>query len=102
MAAGAVKRRGARLKNIALALASTAEDLGTLEPGVDRKLELVIENQGMLMLRGSVMTDCDWLCFGDRQGDASAKLFQTRDTYTLSVRVAGAISELSNAASSPM
>jgi len=72
-----------------LALTSTAEDLGALEPGKDHKLEVVIENQGMLMLRGSVMTDCDWLFFGDRQGNASAKLFQTRDTYSLSVRVVG-------------
>jgi hypothetical protein len=72
-----------------LALASPVEDLGALEPGKDRKIELAIENQGMLLLRGSGTTDCDWLSFGDQQGNASAKLFQTRDTYTLSVRVVG-------------
>ena len=72
-----------------LALVSPAEDLGALEPGKDHKFEVVIENQGMLLLRGSVMTECDWLFFGDPPGNASTKLFQTRDTYTLSVHVVG-------------
>jgi hypothetical protein len=71
-----------------LALTSTVEDLGVLEPGTDSRLDLVIENQGMLLLCGSAMTDCDWLSLGD-QGNASAKFFQTRDTFTLSVRVVG-------------
>jgi hypothetical protein len=75
------------LKPAKLALTSTTEDLGELEPGKDYKLDVVIENQGVLLLRGSVTTDCDWLFFGDRQGNTSAKLFQTRDSYTLSVRV---------------
>ncbi len=72
-----------------LALTSPVEDLGALEPGKDHKFQLVIENQGLLLLRGSVTTDCDWLFFSDRQGNASAKLFQTRDAYTLSVRAGG-------------
>jgi hypothetical protein len=72
-----------------LALTSNVEDLGTLEPGKDYKLDVVIENQGMLVLRGSIVTECDWLAFGDHQGSTSTKLFQTRDTYGLSVRVVG-------------
>ena len=60
-----------------------------LEAGKDHKFQLVIENQGVLMLRGSVMTDCDWLFFSDSQGHATQKLFQTRDSYHLSVRVVG-------------
>jgi hypothetical protein len=77
------------LRPAKLALTSTVEDLGALEPGKDYKVSLVIENQGMLLLRGSIVTDCDWLSFGDRQGNASVKLFQTRDTYALSARVLG-------------
>jgi hypothetical protein len=72
-----------------LALTSTTEDLGALEPGTDYKFNVVIENRGMLLLRGSIVAECDWLAFGDHQGNGSAKLFQTRDTYTLSVRVLG-------------
>src|SRR5262249_8075714 len=72
-----------------LALPSLTEDLGELEPGKDHKFQLVIENQGVLLLCGSVSTDCDWFSFGDRQGNASTKLFQTRDNYTLTVRVPG-------------
>jgi len=72
-----------------LALTSPVEDLGELEPGKDHKFQLVIENQGLLLLCGSVTTNCDWLFFSDRQDNASAKLFQTRDSYTLSVRVGG-------------
>ena len=77
------------LRPAKLALTSAVEDLGALEPGMDYKLEVVIANQGMLMLVGSVMTDCDWLSFGGHQGNNSTKLFQTRDTYTVSVRVMG-------------
>ncbi len=72
-----------------LALPAVTEDLGALESGKDSKFNLVIENQGLLLLCGSVMTECDWLSFGDRQGNASVKLFQTRNTCTLSVRVLG-------------
>ncbi len=68
-------------------LLATEENLGALEPAKDHKFQLVIENQGILLLRGSVMTDCDWLFFSDRQGNASEKLFQTRDNYSLTVRI---------------
>src|SRR5206468_2650785 len=42
-----------------LTLPAPEEDLGELEPGKDHKFQLVIENQGTLLLCGSVMTDCD-------------------------------------------
>ncbi|MCI0682637.1 MAG: PPC domain-containing protein, partial [Gemmataceae bacterium] len=81
-----------------LALPAPAEDLGTLEPGQDHKFEVRISNQGMLVLRGMVMTDCDWLSFGDDRGSdrggsdragAELRMFQTRNIYTLPVRVLG-------------
>lgn len=65
------------------------EDLGTLTPGTDTHFDLVIANQGMLVLRGTIMCDCDWLSFGERQGGTGMKLFQTRDTYTLPIQVLG-------------
>ncbi len=77
------------LRPAQLSLPATTEDLGALEAGKDHKFQLVIENQGILLLRGSVTTDCDWLFFSDRQGNATEKLFQTRDSYHLSVRVVG-------------
>jgi hypothetical protein len=77
------------LRPAKLALTTTVEDLGSLEPGKDYKFNLVLENHGLLLLRGSIATDCDWLDFGDHQGTTSAKLFQTRDAYTLPVRVMG-------------
>src|SRR5262249_43870389 len=72
-----------------LGLLSTLEDLGTLEPGKDQQLQVVITNQGMLVLSGTVLTECDWLSFGERRGNACEKMFQTRDTFNLVVRVVG-------------
>src|SRR6185312_15293810 len=46
------------LRPAKLALPSNTEDLGALKPGEDHKFSLAIENQGMLVLSGSVMTDC--------------------------------------------
>lgn len=72
-----------------LALPAAQEDLGTLEPGKDHKFEVRITNQGMLVLHGTVMTDCDWLAFGDRNSSSTSKMFQTRNIFTLPVRVLG-------------
>jgi hypothetical protein len=77
------------LRPAELSLPCTTEDLGGLEAGKDHTFQLVIENQGMLLLSGIVVTDSDWFFFSDSQGNSSQKLFQTRDTYTLSVRVPG-------------
>jgi hypothetical protein len=73
-----------------LAVLQAEENLGTLEPGKDHKFELAISNQGMLVLRGMVVADCDWLSFGDRTAAGPAsKMFQTRHKYSLPVRVLG-------------
>jgi hypothetical protein len=65
------------------------KDLGKLMPGRDHTFEVVIHNQGMLLLYGVVWSDCDWLTFGERSGRLCQKLFQTRNSYTLAVRVLG-------------
>jgi hypothetical protein len=80
---------GDTLRPPKLAVPSAEEDLGTLEPGKDHKFELRITNQGMLVLRGMVTTECDWLSFGERAGGPSLKMFQTRNVFTLPVRVLG-------------
>ena len=72
-----------------LSVPSAEENLGTLEPGKDHKFEVEITNQGMLVLRGLITTDCDWLCFGEHTAGPSSKMFQTRHKYTLPVRVLG-------------
>jgi hypothetical protein len=59
-----------------------------LTPGTDRRFDVEIVNQGMLVLRGVAKTDCDWLSLGDRTG-SSMKVFQTRRVYMLPVRVLG-------------
>ncbi len=71
-----------------LALESTEENLGQLMPGADLAFELEIRNQGMLLLHGSVASNCDWLVFGDQAG-ASQKIFQTRGVCTIPVRALG-------------
>src|SRR5262249_55032195 len=72
-----------------LGLLADVEDLGTLEPGADHQFQVVLANQGMLLLSGTVLTSCDWLNFGERRGDSCEKMFQTRDTFPLVVRVVG-------------
>jgi hypothetical protein len=75
------------LRPAKLAVISTTENLGELVPGRDFGFKCVIENQGVLLLRGWATTDCDWLVFTDGKANTSRKLFQTRDTHTLWVRV---------------
>ena len=71
------------------AVETAQENLGPLTPGVDHKFELVIVNQGMLVLRGMASSDCDWLVFGDRVGPNSVKMFQTRNFCSITVSVLG-------------
>ena len=71
-----------------LTLGSMEENLGVLSPGTDRTFELTILNRGMLVLRGMVLSNSDWLVFGDRTGP-SQKMFQTRSICTIKVRVLG-------------
>lgn len=71
-----------------LALESTEVNLGQLTPGTDLSFDLVLYNQGLLLLRGSIWTDCEWLVLGHRAGP-SQKLFQTRNVCTVPVHVLG-------------
>jgi hypothetical protein len=71
-----------------LAVPSKGEDLGTLAPGTNKKFELMISNQGMLVLRGMIFADCDWLAFGTPNG-GNQKIFQTRGVFTIPVHVLG-------------
>jgi hypothetical protein len=75
------------LRPAKLGVISTAEDLGALEPGRDHGFKCVIENQGVLLLRGWATTACDWLVLTDGKANSTRKLFQTRDTHTLWVLV---------------
>jgi hypothetical protein len=77
------------LRRPKVAVASEVEDLGTLTPGKNHKFDLLITNRGMLVLRGMVMSECDWLSFGDRASGPSLRMFQTRSVYALPVRVLG-------------
>ncbi len=67
---------------------STDINLGQMRPGTDHAFELTILNQGMLVLRGMMVANCDWLVFGSKSGP-SQKMFQTRNVCTTSVRVLG-------------
>jgi hypothetical protein len=69
-------------------LESIDKDLGQLAPGADKTFEVMIINQGMLFLRGTVLSNCDWIVFGSRTGPAQ-KMFQTRNIYTIQARVLG-------------
>lgn len=71
-----------------LELESTSFNLGQLAPGQDHRLELVIINQGMLLLHGDVSSNCDWLVFGDASGD-TRKYIQTTKVCTIPVRALG-------------
>src|ERR1051325_12030864 len=72
-----------------LALESPEKYLGLLTPGTDHTFELMISNRGMLVLRGMISSSCHWLAFGERSGASSLKMFQTRNMFTLPVRVLG-------------
>jgi hypothetical protein len=71
-----------------LAIEPAERYLGLLAPGTDRTFELMIINQGMLVLRGMVLSNSEWLVFGDRAGP-SQKMFQTRNFCSILVRVLG-------------
>lgn len=94
-----------------LHFAQTDIELGSLTPGNDYTFDLVIENQGMLMLHGIAVSNFDWLVFGEqakplpvkpeplavraceqmhpRSFRSSEKFFQTRLGCTIPVRVLG-------------
>ncbi|MGF1579898.1 MAG: hypothetical protein ACFCD0_11085 [Gemmataceae bacterium] len=76
------------LRPASLKVQPPEENLGQLQPGTNRTFEVTLVNQGMLLLQGFLWSDCEWLALGDNI-NASQKVFQTRDFYTLSVRVLG-------------
>jgi hypothetical protein len=71
-----------------LALAANEIVLEQLSPGTDYSFDLVIQNQGMLLLHGIVLSNFDWLVFGEG-ARPSEKMFQTRLGCTIPVRVLG-------------
>ncbi|MBY0522944.1 MAG: hypothetical protein K2R98_06080 [Gemmataceae bacterium] len=96
-----------------LAVATSEVDLGQLTPGTDYTFDLTIQNQGMLLLHGIVLSNFEWLVLGDHvkpcpvtaaplsvrpcahtsvPGDRAKpteKLFQTRHGCTIPVLVLG-------------
>lgn len=71
-----------------LTLDSTEINLGQLRPNKDQVFELTVINQGMLVLRGMVTSNADWMVFGDRAGPKH-KMIQTRNLCTLRIRALG-------------
>lgn len=72
-----------------LSVSTTEQDLGTLAPGTDRTFPLQIANKGLLVLRGMVTSDCEWLSIGEPAGQPAMRMFQTRANHTLTVKVLG-------------
>lgn len=96
-----------------LALGCTSVNLAPLVSGTDYTFDLVIQNRGKLLLHGVVLTNFDWLTFGDAvaplpattetgnfracpqplprgpHGGPSRKMFQTRHGCTIPVLVRG-------------
>jgi hypothetical protein len=96
-----------------LAVSSAELDLGQLAPGTDYTFDLVIQNQGLLLLHGIVVSNFDWLVLGDQvkplqaahgpvslrvcqqppavplRGGPTEKMFQTRMGCSIPVRVLG-------------
>ncbi|MGE3808036.1 MAG: hypothetical protein AB7K24_25525, partial [Gemmataceae bacterium] len=74
------------VKQPQLAIEPTDINLGQLQVGQDRKIELHMRNQGGRLIYGTVsVEDCLWLTVGDKGG--SQKLFQFRDELTLPVTI---------------
>jgi hypothetical protein len=70
--------------------------LGTLPAGTDRDIELHLENQGMRLLYGKVMSvNTPWLSLGAGKGVAE-KLFEFTHETTVTVHVRGAKLRASN------
>jgi hypothetical protein len=63
-------------------------DFGTMHIGEDRRLELVLHNEGKRLVYGSAACDALWLSLGDGPAQPS-KLFQFFDRMVLPVRVLG-------------
>jgi hypothetical protein len=76
------------LPSARLRVEPAALDLGTLRIDEDRRLELVLRNEGMRLLYGSAVCDAPWLSFGDGPAQGS-KLFQFSSRAVLPVHILG-------------
>ncbi len=64
-------------------------DLGTLQPGEDRRFVLTLHNEGVRLLSGSASCDdCRWLALGDAASQRR-KVFQFSRSLVLPVQVLG-------------
>jgi hypothetical protein len=61
-------------------------NLGTLKVGENSLLELTLENQGSRLIFGSISSNCNWL---NESETGEAKLFQFRDSATITIQVKG-------------
>ena len=59
-----------------LAVEPTQVNLGQVRPTGEAGFDLLLSNQGLRLLIGTVSTDCDWLVLGDGPGQKQ-KMFQT-------------------------
>ncbi len=66
----------------------TQVNLGQVKAGAESGFEIVVSNQGMRLLIGTVTTDCDWLTVGETPGQKQ-KLFQTTSDVKIQVRLKG-------------
>lgn len=63
-------------------------DLGVVKVGEDRRFELIVRNDGMGLLRGTVTSGASWLLLGEAPG-VRQKLFEVRGQTALPVRLRG-------------
>ena len=63
-------------------------NLGQVPMGSDRQFDLHLNNQGMRLVYGSVVSDCKWLTLGESPG-SSQKLFQFGSQATIPVHIRG-------------
>ncbi|MBL8796967.1 MAG: hypothetical protein JNM56_23905 [Planctomycetia bacterium] len=73
-------------------------NLGQLEPGKDKKLELKLKNTGSRLLYGSIrVVDCPWITLGSTPG-SQQKLFQFGSELKIQVNIRGKNLRASNKA----
>ncbi len=77
-----------RLPPARLRVDPAALDLGTVRIDADRRVELVLRNEGKRLVYGSAVCDAPWLSFGDGPPQPR-KLFQFSDRAVLPVRILG-------------
>jgi hypothetical protein len=66
----------------------TEINLGRVDMGTDRQIDVHLRNQGMRLLYGSVVSDCKWLTLGEGLGNPQ-KLFQFGVETAIPVHIRG-------------